>query len=281
MKSKKRFMNRFRRLLLWRFRAEDVREILSDYNEFFDVALETGKSEEEIVKELGDPLTIVKNIDQEWKKEKRLYLWSGKVLFFYGIRFFCLCGILFFGSVLINTYDWENSVFLVLPLFLLVFWALLGGNTFSLGLFSNQVTSRKRKLLLLHGIQVMLSLPAFIILLWMLFYPEGIFYVFRNDPSYMGVFFEKWLVALCVVLVFYNLWVIYQYRKLSFVYYGLFIHGFSSIFMIVYFINILHRLSDFNTLQRQLIRCIFIYMEGIVLVFLFFLLLKSRKKEDK
>lgn len=58
--------------LIIRMPKEDREDILSDYDEHFQIGVEKGRTEEEISKAMGDPKTVAKqlNVEQKIKKAK-------------------------------------------------------------------------------------------------------------------------------------------------------------------------------------------------------------------
>lgn len=58
--SKKEYLDRLR-ISLQGLPTDELEDILSDYNEHFDIGISKGKSEEEISNELGDPREVASN----------------------------------------------------------------------------------------------------------------------------------------------------------------------------------------------------------------------------
>ncbi|MDP5277097.1 DUF4097 family beta strand repeat-containing protein [Chengkuizengella axinellae] len=67
--NRNEFMNQLK-LLLKDVHEIDRREILYDFSEHFDIGLENGKSEEELVRELGDPQVIAKDLLADYRATK-------------------------------------------------------------------------------------------------------------------------------------------------------------------------------------------------------------------
>lgn len=280
MKNKKWFMNQLKKRLIGKFAMEDVKDILSDYEEFFDVASEKGKSEEELIKELGDPRIIAKNIGQEWKQEKKRVVVPGNIVQ-YGIRIFYICALLFYVSIIKSRDDWGTTVFIALPLTFVGFWSFFGGRLSSFHSVSKKsdVQKRRTKFLFLHGGQVLLTLPIFAVILGLFFTPNKIMDMFHGDIEKIGPLIVKCISVLCVIILGYSIWAIDQFRKGSIEYYGLFFHGFTSIVMSLDFINILHRMTSLDIFIKLLLRPLLLYAEGILLILLFLLLIKKMQKE--
>lgn len=73
------FMKKLKKALRWTFDANEIEDILSDYQGFFDDGVNEGKSEQTICEELGDPNNIAFDLATELRKEKRISL-STKVM---------------------------------------------------------------------------------------------------------------------------------------------------------------------------------------------------------
>lgn len=69
--SKKEFLNTLYNNL--NLKKEEKEEIMYDYEEHFDIGIKKGKSEDEIVKELGDPKKVAKqyNVSELLEKAKK------------------------------------------------------------------------------------------------------------------------------------------------------------------------------------------------------------------
>ena len=63
------YLKRLNSALRWNLKAKEIRDILSDYDGFFDKAVSEGKSEEQICAELGNPETIARDIISEMAKK--------------------------------------------------------------------------------------------------------------------------------------------------------------------------------------------------------------------
>ena len=63
--SRKEYLKKLKRALFWRFSKQEINEIISDYEEYFEIGLNKGQTTEQIIVNLGSPYEVVNNITQK------------------------------------------------------------------------------------------------------------------------------------------------------------------------------------------------------------------------
>lgn len=61
--NKKVFLKRMSRLMFWKYRRSEIKDILDDFSEYIDIAVSNGENEADAVKRLGSPKSILNEPD--------------------------------------------------------------------------------------------------------------------------------------------------------------------------------------------------------------------------
>ncbi|MCK8059038.1 MULTISPECIES: HAAS domain-containing protein [unclassified Fusibacter] len=121
--KKRTYLFKLRSKLLWSHSRKDINSILFDYNEYFTVGLSNGKTEEELIKDLGSPLDVVNALSDErdvWAPFKLII----RVLIGFMITFYTYAYVTEVSSVA-NGVGLHLLFTMISPIGL---WLLLGGD---------------------------------------------------------------------------------------------------------------------------------------------------------
>jgi len=126
--SRTEFFKALRKALRWTFNADEITDILSDYEGFFETGKGGGKDEAQICAELGDPSAIARELAEELEKKRVSPLWVKifvrmLLAVAVGIFSYFLC---WHGFFHIDNYHFNIVLYVTL---VAVFWGLLIGAT--------------------------------------------------------------------------------------------------------------------------------------------------------
>jgi len=121
--KKSKYLFLLRNKLLWKHSTRDINSIIFDYNEYFNIGLSNGKSENDMVIDLGSPTIVAKSLEDERDVSAPI-----KLLVRFSLGFML---ILFTYIYLINVYDDINIIGVSLIFTILTpigIWLLVGGD---------------------------------------------------------------------------------------------------------------------------------------------------------
>lgn len=267
--SKRGYLKLLKKKLRFKYSKDDIKGILNDYNEIFDIEIAQGKTEKEVCILLGDPGIIVQNLNQEIHPKDALnknILSKRNML--QGIVLATICLIIAYivsgnhgGNVLLE-------LLVAFPVIALLLWILLIKANFT---YSDAKTKKSfLPIKISHAICFLTALFLFCFLNY------GVVN-FVNEQT--GIFVVRVLyggIALLCGLIIFN---IFGFKGNKFASYSVICHAIGVITIIIYYINILHSLDTLSLYSLQIKQSAFIYLEVIIIMSIFIIL--SHKREAK
>lgn len=282
MKTKREFLRKLRKLLLWKYDSREIVDIMRDYEEYFDIALEKGKSETDIIRELGEPLEIVRTIKEEMNRKERVLVFNRKS---FGRNVLAVFLIMLTLAMLVNIKsDLGIDRFWILagiylPVISLGVWFLLGGRYFSMGFLEEErQTGKEKAFYAVHGLFILCMLLSAGIFIALTYNFLGIWNLWA-DPAAMGPFLNRLLWFFAAIGGMGCLWGMYRFRGKALYYYSIVCHGFGLIIMELTCVNMLHRMDEPGAVIIQLIRGGSLYLEGLAIAAAWLVWLGAGKKE--
>lgn len=270
--TKEEFIKELRKELRWSCKLIEFKDIISDYEEFFQKELDNGQSEQEVCDDFGSPKEIVqkiKNEEQILKSATKLLENRAKTCL--SILLVCLLTILYFflGNRNGHTVRYHVIYTLIIPVLL---WYILGGNYIICSM--KDVLLKTNLCFVLHGLTVVLF-AAF----W-LFNSFAIPYILREYPfgmmpsdvgSYIQIIFYV-LAAFAAILAILGGYYFYQGKYYLFTVVCHSIGVFCSILMYGSTVRRIGILRNFNIMMVMLP-----YMIGILETVVIGLYIKKSK----
>ncbi len=264
------YLNRLGKSLFWYFPYEQVREILSDYEEYFSAGEERGVSPEKLIEGLGTPGTVVAELRAENTRTKSyLFGW----LSVWG-------SILLILSCLFLHRKAGMPVFLILAPVLL-FCLVHGWDRVRLERLYPAKVLCKKGILAIH---VFLFLSAVLVDL-------GMQYLLRNIetlPSFAGVsvtgiVIDRILILFLILSIAVLVGTLMRVEHFSVVSFAGTVHAFGGMLFGIQLRNCLHRmdLTGFHDPKREILFAFSYYIAGLVLTFFVYAFLKFQTKPSK
>ncbi len=249
--SKRKFMNELHWNLLWKYEKNDIKDIMEDYEEYFDIGLLEGKNEEDICRELGSPVELVGAILLETPKSKS---YINKRILQPLILSIIMLSIITYLIVTIN--DNKNMVMAVCfltPIVTIGLWKLLDGVLLSLSWLSHSENKKNlSKILVYHLLHILLALSLF----WFMKF-EVLTWGIHKNPYGMemweiGPFVTNILYGIIFILFSLLLFGLYKYSKTSMYYFTIVIHEIGMIGTIFCFINTIHKIDNLSNYKEYI-----------------------------
>lgn len=288
--AKKEYLKELKKKLRFKMKQEEVASIIRDYDEFFEIGLEKGKSEQVIRTELGNPNDVANRLLEEMDNKNDFFLLSiRKSMIRNGFIMLLLfiCGM---GFIKVSKWGYPIYVavigYFVVALLLL---AIINRVAFkhpipiaSLILKKNE----KKELLLLHSVFLFIT---FILMVGFFIISGNAFleYVDRlaklnKNIYYIGPIIGNTLYILVGIIGIILILTVFKIRKNgTFIYYSLIFHGLGIIVMILEYKGILHSLSTVEFFRQFVLQVNIIYIETLIVCICLLFLYRRRIKDGR
>lgn len=268
---KKVFLKQLKRKLLFRYSKDDINSILNDYDEFFDIEIAQGKTEEDVCISLGDPKGIVANLYQETPPKETL----GKSIFskrevVQNITIFILAFIIIHVIYKLNhgANYMMGELLISYPIIVSLLWFLLKKAS-----PVDELQKNKNSLVLLKVFHTF----CFLTVLSLFFFFHNLVIGFANQNT--GPIVVKTLYFFIILLSLIVLFSIRQFHKDQVAFYSIVCHALGALSIIIHYINMLYSLTSINTFLIEVRISWLLYLETIIVIAIFILLNYKRKRK--
>ena len=271
MVSRQMYLQQLKKKLRFKFNKDDIDSILDDYNEIFDVETAQGKTEKDVCMSLGDPTIIVQNLYKEMHSKDAL----AKNIFLRGdivrsVSFTMICLIIAKAIYSLN-YGHGGSMMVELlifyPVLVLLLWLMLKR--------SNRVPTTaiiKNSLM-----QIKAAHLICLLIVLSLFFFNNIIVNFRNEKAgVLVVGFLDIFIALLCGMIFFG---IFKFKRNQIAFFGVVCHALGVLVIILYYINVLHSLTNVKLFSIKIVKSGLIYLETIMVTCIFYIFTYKRKKQ--
>jgi uncharacterized membrane protein len=266
------YLRQLKKKLRFKFDKDDIDSILNDYNEIFDVETAQGKTEKDVCMSLGNPTIIVQNLYKEMHSKDAL----AKNIFLRGdivrsISFAMICLIIAKAIYSLN-YGHGGSMMVEL----LIFYPVLVSLLWLVLQRSNRVSTTAIIKNSLMQIKVA-HLICLLIVLSLFFVCNNIIVNFRNDKigNLVVGFLYIFIALLCGMILF----GIFKFKRNQIAFYGVVCHALGVLVIILYYINVLHSLTNVNLFSIEIMKSGLIYLETIMVTCIFYIFTYKGKKQ--
>ena len=270
--SRQMYLRQLKKKLRFKFDKDDIDSILNDYNEIFDVETAQGKTEKDVCMSLGNPTIIVQNLYKEMHSKDAL----AKNIFLRGdivrsISFAMICLIIAKAIYSLN-YGHGGSMMVEL----LIFYPVLVSLLWLVLQRSNRVSTTAIIKNSLMQIKVA-HLICLLIVLSLFFVCNNIIVNFRNDKigNLVVGFLYIFIALLCGMILF----GIFKFKRNQIAFYGVVCHALGVLVIILYYINVLHSLTNVNLFSIEIMKSGLIYLETIMVTCIFYIFTYKGKKQ--
>ena len=270
--SRQMYLRQLKKKLRFKFDKDDIDSILNDYNEIFDVETAQGKTEKDVCMSLGNPTIIVQNLYKEMHSKDAL----AKNIFLRGdivrsVSFTMICLIIAKAIYSLN-YGHGGSMMVEL----LIFYPVLVSLLWLVLQRSNRVSTTAIIKNSLMQIKVA-HLICLLIVLSLFFVCNNIIVNFRNDKiGNLVVGFLYIFIALLCGMIFFG---IFKFKRNQIAFYGVVCHALGVLVIILYYINVLHSLTNVNLFSIEIMKSGLIYLETIMVTCIFYIFTYKGKKQ--
>ena len=270
--SRQMYLRQLKKKLRFKFDKDDIDSILNDYNEIFDVETAQGKTEKDVCMSLGNPTIIVQNLYKEMHSKDAL----AKNIFLRGdivqsVSFAMICLIIAKAIYSLN-YGHGGSMMVEL----LIFYPVLVSLLWLVLQRSNRVSTTAIIKNSLMQIKVA-HLICLLIVLSLFFVCNNIIVNFRNDKigNLVVGFLYIFIALLCGMILF----GIFKFKRNQIAFYGVVCHALGVLVIILYYINVLHSLTNVNLFSIEIMKSGLIYLETIMVTCIFYIFTYKGKKQ--
>ena len=272
MVSRQVYLRQLKKKLRFKFNKDDIDSILDDYNEIFNVETAQGKTEKDVCMSLGDPTIIVQNLYKEMHSKDAL----AKNIFLRGdivrsVSFTMICLIIAKAIYSLN-YGHGGSMMVELLIFYPVLVLLLR----LMLKRSNRVPTTaiiKNSLMQIKAAHLI----CLLIVLSLFFAFNNIIVNFRNEKAgVLVVGFLDIFIALLCGMIFFG---IFKFKRNQIAFFGVVCHALGVLVIILYYINVLHSLTNVKLFSIKIMKSGLIYLETIMVTCIFYIFTYKRKKQ--
>ena len=263
MKTKNHYLHELQKLLIWADNTNEAQDVLHDCNEYFEVGLENGKSEEDIYDSLGTPDSFIQklNLNKKWGQSIKIKtLWVLLLPLLYAILLkFISSNIIFRNINFINSV----SIFSIVTILLISIcgWILLGKNSFHISYpfpIDRHITKSP---IIYHSFLVLLQILT-ISLLTISFSTPPIY-------SYIGLYLSYAFYIIIFIVYILLLKSIYNFRLHSANYYSVYIHSVGTIISLLYTLYWMRGLNTISLIPSYLTKWGIIYIFTLIITVCF------------
>jgi uncharacterized membrane protein len=264
LSNKSSFMYELNWELLWKYDKKEAKDIIDDYEEYFELGLLDGKSEEDICKELGSPLDLVRAIFPETTKFRR-YI-NKKILHRFILAFVMLSIITYLIVTLDDNKHMVLTVCLLTPFVIIGLWTLFGDPLYSLSWFSSSESKKNlSKLLVYHLFHTLLILSLF----WFMKF-EILTWGIKKSPFGMemfeiGPFVTNILYGIIIILISLLFFGVHKYIKTSIYYFSIIVHEIGIIGTIICYMNTMYKIDESSKYKEYVNLDLLPYLISIVI----------------
>ena len=272
MVSRQVYLRQLKKKLRFKFNKDDIDSILDDYNEIFNVETAQGKTEKDVCMSLGDPTIIVQNLYKEMHSKDAL----AKNIFLRGdivqSVFFTMICLIIAKAIYSLNYGHGGSMMVELlifyPVLVLLLWLMLKR--------SNRVPTTaiiKNSLMQIKAAHLI----CLLIVLSLFFFFNNIIVIFRNEKAGILVvgFLDIFIALLCGMILF----GIFKFKRNQIAFFGVVCHALGVLVIILYYINVLHSLTNVKLFSIKIMKSGLIYLETIMVTCTFYIFTYKRKKQ--
>lgn len=279
--TKRQFMYQLRNKLILKNNANEIINILKDYEEFFETGLSRGKTEEELCIEFGNPQNIIDDMNVESNNSHSCFnIFKLSITKLFSIFFLSIITSIYLLSVYYNHNIVSISVAIIF-LFVVGLWYVISGKFVISSIFLHYTNNKS-------GFnKPYLSIVLMVINVGVFFFIKNIIprwasnkIPFNISPSQLGSYVDIMLfiiILIDLVIVLYSLWNMYVH---SLLYYSVVIVCFGSICTILCYINVIHKITNINEYKDMITFSIIPFLFGLVLSLLFMLYFRLRYRGE-
>lgn len=271
IKSRQVFLRQLKNTLRLKYSKDEIDHIITDYSDFFDIEISQGKTEKDICMSLGSPAIIVQNLNQEMFPNDSFIknIVSRKTIvqsIFIGSIGFIIASVIY---RLNHGYDRYimSELLISFPVIVILLWLVLIKTKRSMQ--NTKVKNDLMKIIVAHFI-------CFMIVLFLFIFLNNVGVEMNQEQigkSAVGLLYI-FVALLCGMILFSS----FQIKRDQIAFYSVIFHALGVLNLILYYINLLHSLTSLRLYSSKLIESGVLYLETIIVVFIFFVLIHKRKK---
>ncbi|TCK88042.1 uncharacterized protein DUF1700 [Natranaerovirga hydrolytica] len=259
-KTKGLYLQELRRGLKFKYRKDEINNILEDYNEYFEVGMAQGKSETQIYLELDDPIQVIQNLKRE---NPPMSIFKIKEITRY-IRVILpiVTWLLMINRINDRTHVLGDVIF-IFPVSIICLGILLKKISCNNNL-DNKENKSSLKLRGIHTVTLIIAIVSFVTMIFGKQLSEG----FAINKSQVGPYVTYVLYIAMVLLGGLMIYGFYQTQKNT-VFFGSVIHIIGVLFIITNYISLLYSVIEVNAFQKKVVENVLLYIVTIVAVGIF------------
>jgi len=266
--EKKEFMTKLKILLEKRFADDEIADIVSDYESFFESGVMQGKNEAQISAELGMPIEIVNDLSKALGKKRAilpLLRTPSRVV----------CAVVLAIVITAHTYSlltFRSAIhfgyegFFVIIAVAALLWFIFGGTLRKIPGFMHRNAFNVTRLLLVSYILPFVLVAGYSIAIYVylhnwLLNPHGP----RGNIEHHAMFFSYSRAIFTITVLFVVAIATFKYKKLAEQYFPVMLHGLSAIVFFNHTFILFGAILDLDSFHASMLWTNIFYAIGLVL----------------